>query len=627
MKEKLQNKQLPCVSVVLSPIYPCVVDSMSLIGKRVLINGLKARPELNGQSGLVKFFAEDRGRYAVVVNGEQIALKPENVTLASITLADESPPASAMVLHSSVDILMTIFNKVGVSPSLPCVCSWWRWTFNVWMREMVLLSPEFTIGGTTIGVARLTEFRARPNHEQQQGAYANRLNPVNTSFHFPNHIIALPSGELVLSESPKGQITVMSPDGAVVRTIGRKSANQSVKAGDLAFPTGLVVVPSHPGKASSEQMLLVSNSSRHRIDAFDLASGKACGYVGGPYRGESLDRLNYPEGLAYDHASQQVYVADSNNGRVVVYRLRRHGKLEPRFAFGQPHMQQPYSNIVHEEQLLTSDIDAHCVWVHTLTGTKLRAIGAGLLNVPRGITIACSLLVVVTANQLLVFTMAGQLRQKLKVPHGENMYGITTPASAEGGEVALRRVYVCDVELHCIHVLRCGVVQQPDPLGRRTRGLTEGAAAFVVANSTEEAPPAHVGKKVRLVRGDEERRVWVVDLTCPCSEVGMEVSMAAGDRNLAEVSPRHLEYIAEEMNQRPFVGGIKVNGQQIDLGPRTEDDFIVGDDPESIAAQILSHFQNAISSAQEQGVAPLTPEQREKSIEELLAEMQTSASQ
>ena len=122
---------------------------------------LKARPRLNGQSGLVKFFAEDWGRYAVFVNGEQMALKPENVTLASITLADESPPASAMVLHSSVDILMTIFGNVGVSPSLPCVCSWWRWTFNVWMREMVLLSPEFTIGGTTIGVARLTEF-ARP---------------------------------------------------------------------------------------------------------------------------------------------------------------------------------------------------------------------------------------------------------------------------------------------------------------------------------------------------------------------------------------------------------------------------------------------------------------------------------
>ena len=206
-----------------------------------------------------------------------------------------------------------------------------------------------------------------------------------------------------------------------------------MKAGDLAFPTGLVVVPSHPGKANSEQMLLVSNSSRHRIDAFDLASGKACGYVGGPYRGESLDRLNYPEGLAYDHASQQVYVADSNNGRVVVYRLRR--TASPSCARVWPAACATVSNIVHEEQL-SPRTSTHCA-VHTLTGTTARdwcgaAQRAGHHDRPS--------LLGGHGNQLLVFN-GGATATKLKVPHGENMYGITTFAS-EGGEGAAARVRV-----------------------------------------------------------------------------------------------------------------------------------------------------------------------------------------
>lgn len=361
----------------------------------------------------------------------------------------------------------------------------------------------------------------------------------------------------------------------------------------LAFPTGLVVVPSNPDKADSEPLLLVANSTRHRIDAFDLQSGTALCCTGGPYRGDKLDELTYPEGLAYDRASQHVYVADSNNHRVVAYRLRRHGKLEAAFEFGRPHMAQPWDNIVYEEQLLTSDIDAHVVWVHTLTGTKLRTIGAGRLEVPRGIAIACSLLMVVEARQVLVFTMAGQLRQTLKVPNGENMYGITTAAGAGAGssssEAERRRVYVCDIELHCVHVLRSGIVQEPDPLGRRTRGLTEGARACVVTQPNEQAPPPHVGKEVRLIRADEERRVWIVDLTCPCSETGMRASEASGAKNLAEYAPRHLEYIAEGATSRPMISGLKIDGQQIDLGSDMIN--LLGDEDTGVSSELLSLLQ------------------------------------
>ena len=49
-------------------------EDAPLVGKRVLISGLLARPDLNGRVGEVVSFAADTGRYAVDINGEQLAL-------------------------------------------------------------------------------------------------------------------------------------------------------------------------------------------------------------------------------------------------------------------------------------------------------------------------------------------------------------------------------------------------------------------------------------------------------------------------------------------------------------------------------------------------------------------------
>ena len=56
-------------------------------GTRVLISGLKNRPELNGTNGVVLSFQPDRGRLAVKLPSEEnILLKPANVTEAQAQL-------------------------------------------------------------------------------------------------------------------------------------------------------------------------------------------------------------------------------------------------------------------------------------------------------------------------------------------------------------------------------------------------------------------------------------------------------------------------------------------------------------------------------------------------------------
>jgi hypothetical protein len=53
----------------------------SLSGRRVRIDGLKGRPELNGRCGVAAYFDAARGRYEVAVEGEAeaVLLKPMNL--------------------------------------------------------------------------------------------------------------------------------------------------------------------------------------------------------------------------------------------------------------------------------------------------------------------------------------------------------------------------------------------------------------------------------------------------------------------------------------------------------------------------------------------------------------------
>ena len=63
-------------------------EAPPLVGKMVTINGLLARPDLNGLVGDCQSFDAERGRYCVLVKGETMALKPSNLELKKSNSAD-----------------------------------------------------------------------------------------------------------------------------------------------------------------------------------------------------------------------------------------------------------------------------------------------------------------------------------------------------------------------------------------------------------------------------------------------------------------------------------------------------------------------------------------------------------
>jgi len=67
----------------------------SLLGKRVCLSGLKARPELNGRTGRVFVWDEHKGRAGISLDDEfehkgLLAIKPENLIAVPAASADSS---------------------------------------------------------------------------------------------------------------------------------------------------------------------------------------------------------------------------------------------------------------------------------------------------------------------------------------------------------------------------------------------------------------------------------------------------------------------------------------------------------------------------------------------------------
>lgn len=72
-----------------------------LVGKRVLITGLLARPELNGLVGEPLSYSCERGRYSVRVDGEIVAMRSEN-----LRLQPRNSEADATAFGAGVKVLL-----------------------------------------------------------------------------------------------------------------------------------------------------------------------------------------------------------------------------------------------------------------------------------------------------------------------------------------------------------------------------------------------------------------------------------------------------------------------------------------------------------------------------------------
>lgn len=121
-------------------------------------------------------------------------------------------------------------------------------------------------------------------------------------FKDPAKVCALPNGNLLVVDGDNARVQQLSPDGTCVRVYG---------VGSLLKPHGV---------ATDGTVLAVSeaNWKHHRVLLFDVATGDLCRAVG--TKGSAPGQLDTPCGLAVDAVDKKLFVADSANGRVSVYR-------------------------------------------------------------------------------------------------------------------------------------------------------------------------------------------------------------------------------------------------------------------------------------------------------------------
>jgi tripartite motif-containing protein 71 len=131
------------------------------------------------------------------------------------------------------------------------------------------------------------------------------------AFNHPQALAVAPSGNLYVADTHNNRIVELSPSGGPIAEWGAKS-NVS---GHLRSPTGIAVASSPEGDAA--ERVYVADSENNRIVVFE-ADGRFLEKWG--LRGTAPGELSQPSALAVD-CNGDVYVADTNNNRVQRFNL------------------------------------------------------------------------------------------------------------------------------------------------------------------------------------------------------------------------------------------------------------------------------------------------------------------
>ena len=268
----------------------------------------------------------------------------------------------------------------------------------------------------------------------QRGAQDERLSG-------PTHVIALPSQQLLVSDSNKHRLAVFSPDGQLLRTIGRQGAG----TGSFDDPRGLSLDPD--GKA-----VYVVECGNNRVQKIRVADGASLGKSAFRFaKSTAPKQLKCPESIAI--GSGVVFVVDVFHSRVVAFDLRlqflftfgEQGKREGQFAF-------PKGLAVQGNELFVSDTFNRRIQVFTLDGVYVRQFGyegegLGGFSQPHGMAAAHGYLFVAdfTGKCVHVFRPNGTAVQRRELP------GRSTDVYS--GPSASRAVYVVDNEHGEVHVM------------------------------------------------------------------------------------------------------------------------------------------------------------------------------
>lgn len=175
------------------------------------------------------------------------------------------------------------------------------------------LSPHVqSIGNLTVDRARATlVIPDAKGNKVASFSLAGELRSVvegKGKFSYPNAVAVASDGSLFVADSYNATIAHISPDGKLVKKIGKRGDS----AGDLTLVTGVAV--------DSEDHLYATDARMHNVTIFDK-DGNILLVVGGHFSigGGNIGRGGFqiPQAISVDK-TDRIYVADSFNRRVQV---------------------------------------------------------------------------------------------------------------------------------------------------------------------------------------------------------------------------------------------------------------------------------------------------------------------
>ncbi|MCX5196155.1 redoxin domain-containing protein [Streptomyces sp. NBC_00249] len=155
----------------------------------------------------------------------------------------------------------------------PELATWKQYAVRAW-PTLVVIDPEGYVVAQHAGeghahaIARLVEeleaeHEAKGTLRRGDGPYV-APEPVATDLRFPGKALALPSGNLLVSDSTRHQLVELAPDGeSVVRRIG--SGERGFGPEGFSEPQGLALLP--------DGTVVVADTVNHALRRFDPATG------------------------------------------------------------------------------------------------------------------------------------------------------------------------------------------------------------------------------------------------------------------------------------------------------------------------------------------------------------------
>ncbi|MCX5377316.1 NHL domain-containing thioredoxin family protein [Streptomyces sp. NBC_00091] len=155
----------------------------------------------------------------------------------------------------------------------PELVTWKQYAVRAW-PTLVVIDPEGYVVAQHAGeghahaIARLVEeleaeHEAKGTLRRGDGPYV-APEPVATDLRFPGKALALPSGNLLVSDSTRHQLVELAPDGeSVVRRIG--SGERGFGPDAFSEPQGLALLP--------DGRVVVADTVNHALRTYDPATG------------------------------------------------------------------------------------------------------------------------------------------------------------------------------------------------------------------------------------------------------------------------------------------------------------------------------------------------------------------